>query len=260
MIQKSQRRFGVSDIGSALAHLVALGAGGDDLDGAADVLLQELHIGLGVLGQIRVIGDAADVALPTGQLGEHGLCAAQLGGHGEDVSHFAVDLIAGADRDLVQIAQHVQAGQGNLSGALHHAAVLSGHGIEPAHTAGTAGGGTELALVTAPAAQLVTGVAQNLAHERLRLGTHAGGVSLGDADDILNGGGGHAGAYGAEAGQRVAGGGHGADAQIGILHAAQLALQQDCLALLERLVDKAHRVAHIGTDQPPGACDRGAQR
>ena len=37
----------------------------------------------------------------------------------------------------------------------------------------------------------------------------------------------------------------------GILHGAQLALQQDRLALLQGLVDKAHRVAHIGTDLLP---------
>ena len=137
--------------------------------GTADVLLQEVHIGLG-----RSRADPRSRCMPRmshfqpGSVVNTGFARPSLAGDGEVVGHFAVDLIAGADRDLVQIAQHVQAGQGNLGGALHHAAVLGGHGVEPAYPAGTAGGGAELALVAAPAAQLIALLAQKLADEGAR--------------------------------------------------------------------------------------------
>jgi len=44
----------------------------------------------------------------------------------------------------------------------------------------------------------------------------------------------------------MGGGGHGADAQVGILHGAQLPLQQHLPALLKGPVNEAHRVAHVG--------------
>ena len=226
-------------------------AGGDHGDGGADVGLQEVHIVLGLLRQGVVVLAAADIALPAGEGGEHGLGLHQQGRDGEGIGDLAVDLVAGADLDLVQVAQHVQTGESHLSGALHHAAVLGGHGVKPAHTAGTAGGGTELALVAAAAAQLVALLAQQLADEGLGVGAHRGGIGLGNTDDVLHRGGRHRSAHTAEAGQGVGGGGHGEDAQIGVLHGAQLTLQQDGLALLQSLVDKAHGVAHIGTDLLP---------
>ncbi|MPN28721.1 hypothetical protein SDC9_176166 [bioreactor metagenome] len=55
-------------------------------------------------------------------------------------------------------------------------------------------------------------------------------------------------AHTAKAGQRVGGGGHGENSKIRILHGAQLTLQQNGFACLQRVMDKPDRVAHIGTD------------
>ena len=54
--------------------------------------------------------------------------------------------------------------------------------------------------------------------------------------------------------------GHGEDAQVRILHGAQLSLQQHGLAVLQRLVEEAHRVAHIGPDQLPALQQLAVQR
>ena len=64
------------------------------------------------------------------------------------------------------------------------------------------------------------------------------GVCLSDRDDIGKGRGRHRAAHGAEARQGMGGGGHGADAQVGILHGAQLPLQQHlpCLLYTSRCV------------------------
>ena len=83
------------------------------------------------------------------------------------------------------------------------------------------------------------------------MGAHRGGIGLGDADHVLHGGGGHGSAHAAKARQSVGGGGHGEDAQVGVLHRAQLALQQDGLVLGQGLVDKGDHVAHIGAQLLP---------
>ena len=44
---------------------MALGAGGDDGDGGLDVLFNEVHIVPGGLGQLAVVSDAPDIALPS---------------------------------------------------------------------------------------------------------------------------------------------------------------------------------------------------
>ena len=230
---------------------MALGAGGDDGDGGLDVLLDEVHVVPGRLGQLAVLGDAPDVALPAGQGLVHRLGLIQQGGHGEVGGDLSADVVAGAHLDLVQVAQAVDGGEGHLGGALHHAAVLGGNRVEPAHTAGPAGGGAVLAGVAAPLPQLLGLVAEELTDKGP--GPHGGGVGLGDGDDVLDGRGGHAAAHGAEAGQGVGGGGHGADAQVGILHGAQLALQQHLFALLQGLVHEGDRVAHIGLQGRPVA-------
>ncbi len=102
---------------------------------------------------------------------------------------------------------------------LHHAAVFRGNGVEPAHLAGPAGGG-ELTGAAAPAPQFVGLRAEQLADEGA--GAHGGGVCFSDRDDIGKGRGRHRAAHGAEAGQGVGGGGHGEDAQVRVLHGAQL--------------------------------------
>ena len=49
----------------------------------------------------------------------------------------------------------------------------------------------------------------------------------------------------------MGGGGHGHDAQVGVLHGPQLPLQEDGFVLLAGLVEEGHGVPHIGADDLP---------
>jgi hypothetical protein len=73
---------------------------------------------------------------------------------GKAKRRLAVDLVSGADPDAIEVAEHVEARQGDLGGALHATAVTSGDGVEPADTPRAPGGGAVCARVTAPRAQL----------------------------------------------------------------------------------------------------------
>ncbi len=76
--------------------------------GGLDVGLQKVHIVLGLLGKGIVVLAAANIALPAGQSGEDRLGLHQQGSDREDIGDLAINLVAGAYLDLVQIAQHVQ--------------------------------------------------------------------------------------------------------------------------------------------------------
>ena len=77
--------------------------------------------------------------------------------------HFAVDLIAHAYRDLIQIAEHIEYGEGNVCGSLHPASVFGSHAVEPAHTSRTSGGRTVFAAVSAAVSQFIRLVSEDLA-------------------------------------------------------------------------------------------------
>ena len=134
---------------------MALGAGGDDRDGDSNLIFQEIDIRPGRLGELLVVGLSPDVALPTGQRLVDGLGPCQEGRDGKVAGDLAVDLIAGANLDFVQVAQAVDGSEHHLGGALDHAAVPGGYGVKPAHPAGAACGSAVFAGVTAPAAQLL---------------------------------------------------------------------------------------------------------
>src|SRR3990167_6578420 len=89
-------------------------------------------------------------------------------------------LVANTDVDGFQTVQHVQLGQAQARDAVDVDSATKDDGIEPAATTGTAGGSAEL---VATLGQECTHVVEQLSRKRTR--THAGGVRLGDAQDVI---------------------------------------------------------------------------
>ena len=157
-----------------------------------------------------------------------------------------VQLVGHADRDFVEIAQHVEVGHRHLRRALHLAAVAGRHAVKPAHAARTAGGRAVFAAVAAALAQLLGLIAEQLRRERAR--AHAGGIRLRDRDDLFDAPDRNARAHRAVAGQRRGGRDHRVNTVIRVAERAELALQQDLLALANRLHHVSVGIRHIRAD------------
>lgn len=142
----------------------------------------------------------------------------------EFVDHFPVQLVVGADGDFVQIAQHVQLGQGDVGRGLHLNAVAGGNKVDGADPAGTAG------LRAVLEARLPEGVrfgTEHLTDEGAF--AHAGGVGFHNADDLVDLGGGQTGTHRSVGGNGIGRGGVGVDAVVQIPQRAQLGFKQDLL-------------------------------
>src|SRR5690606_20171873 len=87
---------------------------------------------------------------------------------------------AGADAHGLQAVEDVQLGQAQPGQAVDLDSATQDHGVEPAAATGTAGGGTEL---VAFLRQVGAHFVEQLGRERA--GTDAGGVGLGDAEDVV---------------------------------------------------------------------------
>ena len=164
-------------------------------------------------------------------------------GEREFVDHFPVQLVVGADGDFVQIAQHVQLGQGDVGCGLHLNAIAGGYQIDGADPAGTAG------LRTVLEARLPEGVrfgTEHLTDEGAF--AHAGGVGFHNADDLVDLGGGQTGTHRGVSGDGVGGGGVGVNAVVQIPQSTQLGFKQDFLPLRLRLAQIDAGVADEGLD------------
>ena len=167
-----------------------------------------------------------------------------MGGR-EICGHLSVDLIAYADRNLIQVSQHVQHRKGHICSALNPAAVFGSHTVEPSHSSGTSCGGAVLSSVSAAASQLIRLVSENLADKSAC--SHCAGVCLADCDNLLdliwrN--------SGADSSVRCQGGGRGyhrIDTVIRVLHGTQLSLQQNILSRADSVPEICGHIAHIGS-------------
>ena len=191
--------------------------------------------------------DALDGAFPAGQLFEDWLASLKLGGGREIIDNFAVELITDADGDLIEIAEHVEHGEGDLSRALYHAAVAGRDKVEPTHASGSAGRGAEFAAVAAASAQLVSLVAENFGYKLAR--ADCAGIRLDDRDDLLDFIGRNTRADRTVARDGIGRGNHRIDAEIGVLQRAELTLEKDILALLDGVMQEHKRVADIRSEQ-----------
>lgn len=230
----------------------AAGAVGDEADGEAELLFDEFDVGAARGGEVGVGADAADVAFPAGEGLEDGAGLAEERGDGEVADLAAVNLVGDADGDLVEVAEDVEDGEGDLGGALDVAAVAGGDAVVPAHAAGASGGGAVFAAVAAAPPELVGGGPEDLGNECA--GADCGGVGLGDGDDVGDGVGRDAGPDGPETGESGGGGDHGVDAVVGVLEGAELAFEEDGAAVGEGLAEEGGGVgAEGGGDVAPGA-------
>ena len=162
-------------------------------------------------------------------------------GEGELAGDLAVDLVGGADGDLLHIAEDIQLGERDIGGALYFHAVARGHQIDGPHAAGTARLG---AVLHTGLTELLRVIAEPLAGEGAL--THAGGVRLHHAHHLIDPGGGQPRAHRCVGGDGVGGRGIGIDAVIQIPQRAQLSLKQDGLVLGLCLPQIASGVRHIG--------------
>ena len=135
-------------------------------DRNTEVLFGKLDVMTCVLREILELLDAADVAFPTRELLENRLAALELRSGREVIDLLAVELVADADRNLIEIAECIKYGHGNAGCALHLAPIAGCNEVEPADTTRTAGGSTVLALIAAALSQLFRFIAENLGNER----------------------------------------------------------------------------------------------
>lgn len=129
------------------------------------MLFGKLDVMTCVLREILELLDAADVAFPTRELLENRFAALELRSGREVIDLLAVELVADADRNLIEIAECIEYGHGNAGCALHLAPIAGCNEVEPADTTRTAGGSTVLALIAAALSQLFRFIAENLGNE-----------------------------------------------------------------------------------------------
>ena len=102
----------------------------------------------------------------------------------EILNDFSVNLVAGANLDLVKIAETVKSGQANLSCALNLNTVASCNAVEPAHTTGTACCCAVFAGIAAVITHFIGFLAENLADKFACADCR--GISLCNRDYILD--------------------------------------------------------------------------
>ena len=132
--------------------LVAVGADGDDRDSHACELLEEVDVVLCLARELVEVPHARDVAVPAGKRLVDGLRvvedALMLRNRGVAL---AVALVGDADLDLVQAAQYVELGDGEVGEAVDSGGVVDDDGVVPA-TATLAASGDACLLYTSDAA------------------------------------------------------------------------------------------------------------
>ena len=191
----------------------------------ADGPLHILYIVPGVFRQLVPAADLGDVALPAVHILDDGLGILEADRERELIGLLAVQLIVGADGDLVHIAENIQLGEGDIGGALDLHAVAGGHQVNGTHPAGAAGLG---AVLRTGVPELLGLVAEPLAHKGAF--AHAGGIGLYHADHFVQLGGGQTGADRRIGRHSVGGGGIGINAVVQVPEGAQLGLKEDGFA------------------------------
>ena len=137
------------------------------------------------------------------------------------LSSVVVELVADADRNLIEIAECIKYGHGNAGCTLHLAPIAGCNEVEPADTTRTAGGSTVLALIAAALSQLFRFIAENLGNELAC--ADSAGIRLNDRVnlfDLIRRD--AACTDSAEAGDRGGGGDHRINAEVRVLQGAEL--------------------------------------
>ena len=175
----------------------------------ADGLLHILHILPGVLRQLVPAADLGDVALPAIHILDDGLGILEADRERELIGLLAVQLIVGADGNLIHVAEDIQLGEGDIGRALDFHAVAGGHQVNGTYPAGAAGLG---AVFRAGIPELLAFFPEHLTHKGSL--AHAGGIGLHHANDLVQLGGRQTRAHRGIGRHRVGGGGIGINAVV----------------------------------------------
>ena len=106
------RRVGPIDVVASRTHR-------DVGNAAANLLFKIVHIVLSLCGQLFKLAAGGNIAVPAGQILDHGFCIVQCLAHGEAISQSAVSqLIVCHNGDLFHVIQHIQQGEGYFVAAL----------------------------------------------------------------------------------------------------------------------------------------------
>src|SRR5690606_1757853 len=146
-----------------------------------DGFFHKADISTGIFRQIFQFFGTKRGFFPTRQFFVHRTDFFELIGTGRYVNGVTVLVfVTHAHLDGVQAIQHVQLGQADGVDGVYADGVFYQHGIEPATTTGTAGGG---AFFVTHGLQVFADAVKQLSRERAR--THAGGISLGDPQNLI---------------------------------------------------------------------------
>src|SRR5262249_30584559 len=134
--------------------------------------------------QVGQVADSGEVDAPAGERFVDRAAALEQERIAGEIFHAAaIQIIGGADRDLIDFAQYVQEHDGELVGAGEGGGVAGGDGVEPAAAARAAGDGAVLAAGAADLLADAVGAVVQFGRERTL--AHARRVGLDDADDLV---------------------------------------------------------------------------
>ena len=91
----------------------------------------ELYIFSAVFRKILIFFDSTDIAFPSRKLLNNRFCFLKLHSCREFCCYLSVDLIACANRDLIQISQNIQYCKSNVCSSLETASVFGCNTVEP---------------------------------------------------------------------------------------------------------------------------------
>ena len=221
--------------------LVAVRADGGDAETDARDLCHAREVLLGILRQVFVLADLADIALPARERLIDRLDFREDLEAGRDlVEDLALVLVGDAHLDLVEAVEDVEARDGHVIDARDQPRIAHDAGIEPARATRTA---RDDAVLVAFLADLVADGVELLRRERALADARA--VRLDDADDLVDLLRRDARADGDAAGDGVRGRDIGVCAVVDVEHRRLRALEEDLAALRDLLVEQRDRVADV---------------
>ena len=152
--------------------LVTVGSYRDNLNRHTCLLLDKLDILLELHGEVIVVTNLANIALPTLELGVNGLYRVV---HliGEMLYQLTIDAVSGSYLDGIEVVHNVRLHHDELCNTIHHHGILQCYQVKPAATTRATRNSTKL---MTDAAQLLTRLIEELGGEGTT--THAGAVGL----------------------------------------------------------------------------------